>query len=143
MNNPASLENQKVLIEAPVLCRPAKRARDYQLINLYKDVNPLDWEDWHWQLKHRIRTKEELTQIIKLTPEEEKGIDKAKGRLAMAITPYWASQIDAEDPNCPIRRQSVPVNDLFLRMRWPTPALKTGILLRSIWCIVIQTESCY
>ena len=73
----------------------------------------MDWEDWHWQLKHRIRSEEELAQIIKLTPEEEKGVDKAKGRLAMAITPYWASQIDAEDPNCPIRRQSVPVNDEF------------------------------
>ncbi|MBU4252251.1 MAG: KamA family radical SAM protein [Candidatus Omnitrophica bacterium] len=82
-------------------------------MSLYKDTNPLDWEDWHWQLKHRIRTKEELAQIIKLTPEEEKGIDKAKGRLAMAITPYWASQINAEDPDCPIRRQSVPVNDEF------------------------------
>ena len=113
MNNSTSLENQKVQIDTPVIYRPAKRARDYQQISLYKDVNPLDWEDWHWQLKHRIRTKEELVQIIKLTPEEEKGIDKAKGRLAMAITPYWASQIDAEDPNCPIRRQSVPVNDEF------------------------------
>jgi len=107
LNNPASLENQKAQIETPVIYRPAKRARDYQQIPLYKDVNPLDWEDWHWQLKHRIRNKEELEQIIKLTPEEEKGVDKAKGRLAMAITPYWASQIDAEDPNCPIRRQSV------------------------------------
>ena len=113
LNNSLSLENQKAPMESPVIYRPAKRARDYQQIFLYKDVNPLDWEDWHWQLKHRICTKEELAQIIKLTPEEEKGIDKAKGRLAMAITPYWASQIDAEDQNCPIRRQSVPVNDEF------------------------------
>ena len=100
-------------VEAPVITRVPKRSRDYQQIPLFKDVNPLDWEDWHWQLKHRIRTKEELTQIIKLTPEEEKGIDKAKGRLAMAITPYWASLIDADDANCPIRRQSVPVSDEF------------------------------
>jgi len=113
LNNPASLENQKAQIEPPVILRPPKRSRDYQQISLYKDVNPLDWEDWHWQLKHRIRTKEELVQIIKLTPEEEKGVDKAKGRLAMAITPYWASQIDAEDPNCSFRRQAVPVNDEF------------------------------
>ena len=97
MNNPVSLENQKAQIEIPAIPKPPKRSRDYQQISLYKDVNPLDWEDWHWQLKHRIHTKEELTQIIKLTPEEEKGIDKAKGRLAMAITPYWASLIDAED----------------------------------------------
>ncbi len=113
MNNPVSLENQKTQIETPAIPRPPKRSRDYQQIPIYKDVNPLDWEDWHWQLKHRIRTKEELSQIIKLSPEEEKGIDKARGRLAMAITPYWANLIDAEDPNCPIRRQSVPVGAEF------------------------------
>ena len=113
MSNPLGLENQKVQIETPAVPRPPKRSRDYQQISIYKDVNPLDWEDWHWQLKHRIRTKEELSQIIKLTPEEEKGIDKARGRLAMAITPYWANLIDAEDPNCPIRRQSVPVSAEF------------------------------
>ncbi len=114
MSNPTSVENQKVQLEPPVITRAPKRSRDYQQIPLFKDVNPLDWEDWHWQLKHRIRTKEELEQIIKLTPSEEKGIDKAKGRLAMAITPYWASLIDAEDENCPIRRQAVPVSDEFL-----------------------------
>jgi len=113
LSNPSSLESQKVQIETSAIPRPPKRSRDYQQISLYKDVNPLDWEDWHWQLKHRICTKEELAQIIKLTPQEEKGIDKARGRLAMAITPYWASLIDVEDPDCPIRRQSVPVSDEF------------------------------
>ncbi len=109
MNNPTVVENPKLQNETISIIRPPKKSRDYQQIPLYKDVNPLDWEDWHWQLKHRIRFKEELAQIIKLTPEEEKGLDKAKGRLSMSITPYWASLIDAEDPECPIRRQSVPV----------------------------------
>jgi lysine 2,3-aminomutase len=103
------VENQKLQNEIISNVRPPKKSRDYQQIPIYKDVNPLDWEDWHWQLKHRIRFKEELAQIIKLTPEEEKGLDKAKGRLSMSITPYWASLIDADDPDCPIRRQSVPV----------------------------------
>lgn len=109
MSNPPVVENQKLQNEIISNVRPPKKSRDYQQIPIYKDVNPLDWEDWHWQLKHRIRFKEELAQIIKLTPEEEKGLDKAKGRLSMSITPYWASLIDADDPNCPIRRQSVPV----------------------------------
>jgi lysine 2,3-aminomutase len=102
-------EQQKLLPETIVPSRPVKRPRDYQQIALYKDVNPLDWEDWHWQLANRIRDKEELAKIIRLTPEEEKGIDKAKGRLSLAITPYWATLIDPEDPNCPLRRQAVPV----------------------------------
>ena len=113
MSSPITVDNQK-LQEAITVSRPSKRARDYQQIALYKDVNPLDWEDWHWQLKHRIHSKDELSQIIKLTPEEEKGIDKAKGRLSMAITPYWSTLMDPEDPNCPIRRQAVPVSSEFI-----------------------------
>jgi len=107
-SNTVVAEQQKLLPEIGP-ARQIKKIRDYQQISIYKDVNPLDWEDWHWQLKNRIRTKEELSQIIKLTPEEEKGIDKARGRLSMAITPYWAALIDPEDPDCPIRRQAVPV----------------------------------
>jgi len=110
LNNPVVTENQKAHIEAPVFVKSTKKPRDYQQISIYKDVNPLDWEDWHWQLKHRIRSREELAHIIQLTLEEEKGIEKAKGRLSMAITPYWAALMDQEDPNCPIRRQAVPVS---------------------------------
>ncbi|MBM3254851.1 MAG: hypothetical protein FJZ08_00930, partial [Candidatus Omnitrophica bacterium] len=84
MNNNIAVENQKLQQETTTVVRTSKRTRDYQQIGIYKDVNPLDWEDWHWQLKHRISNKEELSQIIKLTPGEEKGIDKAKGRLSMA-----------------------------------------------------------
>jgi lysine 2,3-aminomutase len=114
-NNTAVSEQQKVSPEISSLpIRSIRRIRDYQQIAIYKDVNPLDWEDWHWQLKHRIRGKEELSQIIKLTPEEDKGTDKAKGKLAMAITPYWASLMDPDDANCPIRRQAVPVSAEFL-----------------------------
>ena len=94
--------------------RQTRKSLDYQQISLYKDINPLDWEDWHWQIKHRIRTREELAQIIKLTPEEEAGLKKASGMLSLAITPYWATLIDPEDPNCPLRRQAVPVNTEFV-----------------------------
>ncbi|MDD5155006.1 MAG: KamA family radical SAM protein [Candidatus Omnitrophica bacterium] len=109
MNNSLIVENQKSQQEAAPQPRTTKRPRDYQQISLYKDINPLDWEDWHWQMKHRIRGKEELQQVIKLSAEEESGIKNASGRLSVAITPYWATLMDPEDPNCPIRRQAVPV----------------------------------
>ena len=108
-NNAVALENQKLTSETITPTRVSRRSQDYQQITLYKDVNPLDWEDWHWQLRHRIRTKEELSEVIKLTADEEGGIKKANGRLSMAITPYWVTLIDPQDPNCPLRRQAVPV----------------------------------
>jgi len=109
LNNTVLSVQQKLQKESIAQPRPTRRSLDYQQISLYKDVNPLDWEDWHWQLKHRIRTKEELAQVIKLTPEEEKGVKKASGRLSLAITPYWATLIDSQDARCPLRRQAVPV----------------------------------
>ncbi|MBN1913918.1 MAG: KamA family radical SAM protein, partial [Candidatus Omnitrophica bacterium] len=114
MSNLNLVEQQKLQQEISQQARAIRRIRDYQQISLYKDINPLDWEDWRWQLKNRIRRKEDLGEIIKLTPEEEAGIKKASGRLSMAITPYWAALLDPDDPNCPLRRQAVPVASEFL-----------------------------
>jgi lysine 2,3-aminomutase len=108
MGNAAVTENQKVLAEPLAIQLLGKRARDYQQISLYKDVNPLDWEDWHWQMKNRVTRLEQISQILSLTPQEEEGIKNAKGRMAMAITPYWATLIDPDDPLCPVRRQAIP-----------------------------------
>jgi len=108
-NNTGVIENQKLLSEVVPVVRSARRSLDYQQISIYKDVNPLDWEDWHWQVKHRVRLKDDLSQIINLTPQEEEGIKLATGRLSMAITPYWAALMDPLDANCPLRRQAVPV----------------------------------
>ena len=76
--------------------------------SLWPDVTEDLWEDWQWQLKNRITKLEQLKEIIELSPEEEKGIHGARGRLSMAITPYFASLLDPQRPNCPLRRQCVP-----------------------------------
>lgn len=65
------------------------------------------WRDWRWQLSHRLNSIEEISSIINLTPEEIEGLS-APGRFRVDITPYFASLIDPDDPNCPIRRQVIP-----------------------------------
>ncbi|MDD4908347.1 MAG: KamA family radical SAM protein [Candidatus Omnitrophica bacterium] len=108
--NPIVSEDQQAKQEqAPVISYIGKREiKDYQQVSIYKDVNPLEWEDWHWQVKNRICTREVLSKIINLTPDEEKGIERASGKMMMAITPYWATLMDTDDPACPLRRQAVP-----------------------------------
>lgn len=83
---------------------------DYKRIDIYKDVSPEDWADWRWQLKNRIVDVETLKKIIALTTEEEEGIRRCLESLRMAITPYYASLMDPDDPACPIRRQAVPTS---------------------------------
>ena len=74
---------------------------------LWQDVPEKDWNDWRWQLSHRIHRLDELKEIIRLTPEEEQGI-AFPDRFRLDITPYFASLIDPDDPTCPIRRQVLP-----------------------------------
>ncbi|MBN3038117.1 MAG: hypothetical protein JW869_01710, partial [Candidatus Omnitrophica bacterium] len=76
--------------------------------SLWPDVTEEQWENWHWQLENRISTLEKLKEIIQLTEDEEKGIRGSRGRLSMAITPYFASLMDSQRPNCPLRRQAIP-----------------------------------
>ena len=82
-------------------------------ISLWKDVSQEEWDDWHWQLRNRIYTVEQLRQVVNLTPEEEAAVTKRQGRLVMAIPPYWAALMDPDDPRCPIRRQAVPLEEEF------------------------------
>ncbi|MBO6025049.1 MAG: lysine 2,3-aminomutase, partial [Bacteroidales bacterium] len=64
--------------------------------------------DWKWQVKNRIETLEELKKYVKLTAEEEEGVKKTLSTLRMAITPYYLSLIDPNDPHDPVRRQCIP-----------------------------------
>ncbi|MBI1953599.1 MAG: KamA family radical SAM protein [Candidatus Omnitrophica bacterium] len=85
----------------------------YRRIRPWRDVSEAEWEDWHWQLRNRLYTVEQLREVIHLTPEEEEAVSRKDGRLVMAIPPYWASLMDPADPHCPIRRQAVPLTDEF------------------------------
>ena len=75
---------------------------------LFPQVSDEDWNDWHWQVANRIETLEDLKKYISLTPEEEEGVKACLGTLRMAITPYYLSLIDPDDPYDPVRRQAVP-----------------------------------
>jgi lysine 2,3-aminomutase len=74
----------------------------------WKGISEKEWNDWRWQLRHRVTKLEQLQEILQLIPEEIEGIKQSKGRLALAVTPYFVSLMDPSNPNCPIRRQAVP-----------------------------------
>lgn len=75
-----------------------------------------EWNDWKWQLRNRITSLDVISRLLPLSRREEEGIKRATGttgRLRMAITPYFFSLIDRQDPRCPIRKQSIPRIDEF------------------------------
>jgi len=75
----------------------------------WHDVADANWNDWRWQLKHRVTTVEQLQKFLPtLTPEEFAGAKLANTKLALGITPYFFNLIDPADEQCPIRQQVVP-----------------------------------
>ena len=75
---------------------------------MFPKVTDAQWNDWKWQVKNRIETLDQLKKYVKLTKEEEEGVKKTLSTLRMAITPYYLSLIDPNDPNDPVRRQCIP-----------------------------------
>jgi lysine 2,3-aminomutase len=98
---------QLLLFPIPIERKKIEETKE-TLPPLWREVSEKEWNDWRWQLRHRITTFEQLREIIDLTPEEIEGIKHSKGRLALAVTPYFVSLMDPINPNCPIRRQAIP-----------------------------------
>ena len=73
----------------------------------YADVPDEQWNNWRWQLSHRINTIEEFEKVFPLTEDERKALSSAH-LFRVDITPYFISLIDPDDPNDPIRKQVVP-----------------------------------
>jgi len=75
----------------------------------WSHVSQAEWDDWHWQLQHRVTNLQQLQRLMPgLVPEEVAGATLANQKLALAITPYFFNLIDPADENCPIRRQMIP-----------------------------------
>jgi len=71
-------------------------------------VAPEKWTDWVWQMQERVRTAEDLAGFVRPHADEVRAIEALAERFRFVITPYYASLMDPDDPECPIRRQVVP-----------------------------------
>lgn len=75
----------------------------------YADVPDEKWNDWRWQMAHRLNTVGELANVLDLNDSERKALE-AKNLFRVDITPYFASLIDPHDPHDPIRQQVIPTD---------------------------------
>ncbi|NUN92352.1 MAG: KamA family radical SAM protein [Verrucomicrobiae bacterium] len=84
--------------------RPAPR-------NDWPDVPEAQWNDWRWQIKHRLASLADLESRMRLTASERAGILFSAHKLSLGITPHFFSLIEKDNLACPIRRQVIPVID--------------------------------
>ncbi|MDR1774834.1 MAG: glutamate 2,3-aminomutase [Clostridioides sp.] len=67
------------------------------------------WNDYKWQLKNRITDADLLAKILNLSSEEKEQIQKVGEVFRWAISPYYLSLIDPENPYDPIKLMSIPM----------------------------------
>jgi lysine 2,3-aminomutase len=77
----------------------------------WSDVPDALWNDWRWQQRNRLRTADDLARVVHLTDGERRAIDATAGAFRMALTPYYATLMDPDDPACPVRAQAIPRDD--------------------------------
>jgi lysine 2,3-aminomutase len=80
-------------------------------------VDPAQWNDWKWQLKHRVTTLAQLERHLVLSQQERAGVLLSGHKLALAVTPHFFNLIERDNPDCPIRRQVIP----RLEETWTSP----------------------
>jgi lysine 2,3-aminomutase len=84
---------------------PSKRAA------VYRDIPDEKWNDWRWQLTHRLNTVEDFEALFPLTESEKQALS-APGLFRVEVTPYFASLIDPDNPfdPCAVRSSRPPKN---------------------------------
>jgi lysine 2,3-aminomutase len=63
-------------------------------------------EEWVKQMQNQVNTLERLEKYINVSDQEREAIKSLDTRWG--ISPYFASLMDKDDPNCPIRMQMIP-----------------------------------
>ncbi len=75
---------------------------------VYFKATEENWNDWDWQLAHRINDVGTLSKIFSLSTEECAQIEEVGKRYRWSISPYFASLMDPGEVRDPIKLQSIP-----------------------------------
>ena len=81
----------------------------------FPEASRWDWNDWRWQLRHRIRDLKGLSRVFQLTEDERQAVSRHEGALPLGITPYLASLMHTQDASDPMRRTHVPVGAEYVQ----------------------------
>ena len=110
-------ENSKIIsiAKVPQIPRFRSSARTTAFRKrFFPDTPSAEWNDWQWQLRHRIKDVHTLSTIITLSDDERRAMTLTAGQLPLAITPYYASLLERDNPLQPLRRCVVPVSGEYL-----------------------------
>lgn len=83
-------------------------------IKNYFKASDEEWENWRWQLKNRITKTTVLKEILPLEKKEIEEIEKTGSHYRWAVSPYYLSLIDPDNPDDPVKKQCIPTVQEYL-----------------------------
>jgi lysine 2,3-aminomutase len=91
--------------------RARRAARRERILGHFR-ASPDDWNDWHWQVRHLIRTEDQLAALAVLEERERAAVRSAvSAGIPFGLTPYYLSLFD-DDPQAgrdwAVRAQVLP-----------------------------------
>ena len=110
----ADTPRRRVTTDAPARHVVSPRAAAFRR-RFFPEASRSEWNDWRWQLRHRLRDRAGVSRVFNLTADEAAALQRLGDHLPVGITPYYAALIDASDPTDPLRRTMLPVGDEFVR----------------------------
>ena len=82
----------------------------------FPGISAKQWNDWHWQVSHRIRTQAQLKEMLLLSEDEALAFTQDRSKLPLGITPYYMSLVSRDNPLQPLRRSVIPTWQERLQM---------------------------
>lgn len=80
-----------------------------QRILEYFQASEQDWDNWAWQMKHRITDVSVLVSILDINELEVQVLKRVSEHVRWAVSPYYLSLIDFDNyDDSPIYKQSIP-----------------------------------
>ena len=87
----------------PPQCIPASNR-----LKLFGTIPDKDWNDWKWQFRNRITSVEQLAKYAPLSVKRYSEISAVSNTYPLAITPYYLSLMDLNNPHDPVAMQAIP-----------------------------------
>lgn len=84
-----------------------KNVFNFKNMEPWPGVSAQEWQDWKWQFRNSLKTKEDFSKSILLNDDEKAGFS-GLDIFRVQATPYYSSLIDKEDQNCPVRKIIIP-----------------------------------
>lgn len=75
----------------------------------YPDITAGQWNNWRWQITHRIESTRQLEKMFTLNNDEHDALYNYENLFPFAVTPYYASLLSPDNPGDPLRKTVIPV----------------------------------